>query len=85
MGMWLLMLACNGDPVACNTVVGPWQEARFGSEIRCMVQGDSIVKTTARTNIDRDIAITYSCRRYTEDDAKKDAERGEERDAKKAK
>src|SRR5258706_2118843 len=32
MGTWLLMLACNGDPRTCNTVLGPWQEARFGSE-----------------------------------------------------
>ena len=75
MGTWLLILACNGDPRTCNTVLGPWQEARFGSEARCMVQGDSIVKTAPRTNIDDNIVITYSCRPYTEEDAKKDAKK----------
>jgi hypothetical protein len=37
-----------------------------------MVQGDSIVKTAARTNVGDDIVITYSCRPYTEEDAKKE-------------
>ena len=85
MGMWLLMLACNGDSSACNAVLRPWQEAKFGSEIRCMVQGESIVKTAARTNVDDNMVITYSCRRYTEEDAKTDAERDVEKDARKAK
>jgi hypothetical protein len=39
MGTWLLMLACSGDPMSCNTVLGLWQEVRFGSEARCMVEG----------------------------------------------
>jgi hypothetical protein len=36
-----------------------------------MVQGESIVKTAARTNSNDNIVITYSCRPYTEEDAKK--------------
>jgi hypothetical protein len=60
-----------------------WQEARFGSEIRCMVEGESIVKTAARTNVDDNMVITYSCRRYTEEDAETDAEK--ETDNRKAK
>ncbi len=75
MGTWLLMLACSGDPAACRAVLGPWKEARFGSEARCTVQGESIVKTTARINIDDNIVITYSCRPYTEEDAKEDAKK----------
>jgi len=81
MGMWLLMLACSGDSTACNAVLRPWQETRFGSETRCMVQGESIAKTAARTNVDDNMVITYSCRRYTEEDAEKDTEK----DARKAK
>jgi hypothetical protein len=50
-----------------------------------MVQGESIVKTTARTNVNDNMVITYSCRRYTEEDAKRDAERDVEKDARKAK
>jgi hypothetical protein len=46
-----------------------------------MVQGESIVKTVARTNVDDNMVITYSCRHYTEEDAEKDAEK----DARKAK
>ena len=75
MGTWLLMLACSGDPMSCNTVLGLWQEVRFGSEARCMVEGDSIVSGAARTNIGDKIVITYSFRPYTEEDAKKDAKR----------
>jgi hypothetical protein len=71
MGTWLLLLSCLGDATACNAVIGPWKEARFGNQARCMVQGDSIVRTTARTNIDDNIVITYSCRPYTEEDARK--------------
>jgi hypothetical protein len=85
MGMWLLMLVCSGDSTACNAVLRPWQEARLGSEIRCMVQGESIVKTAARTNVDDNMVITYLCRRYTEEDAKKDTEKDTEKDARKAK
>jgi hypothetical protein len=69
MGTWLLLLACSGDPTACNTVLGPSQEIRFGSEVRCMVEGDSIVRGAARTNIGDKVVITYSCRPYTEEDA----------------
>src|SRR5215510_9797582 len=75
MGTWLLMLTCSGDPMACNTVLGPWQEVRFGNEARCMVQGESIVKTAARTNVNDNIVITYSCRPYTEEDAKRAAKK----------
>jgi len=82
MGTWLLMLSCLGDPVACNRALGPWNGARFGSEVRCMVEGDSIVKTTARTNTDDNIVIAYSCRAYTEGDAKKDAEKIRDDDGK---
>lgn len=71
MGTWLLMLSCSGEPMACGAVLRPWNEARFGSEARCMVQGESIVKTAARTNSNDNIVITYSCRPYTEEDAKK--------------
>jgi hypothetical protein len=71
MGTWLLLLVCTGDPVACNAILAVWKDARFGSEARCMVQGDTIVKTTARTNLDDNIVISYSCRPYTEEDAKK--------------
>jgi hypothetical protein len=85
MGMWLLMLACSGDSMACNAVLMPWQEARFGSEIRCMVEGESIVKTAARTNLDDNMVITYSCRRYTEQDAENEAEKDTGKDARKAK
>jgi hypothetical protein len=71
MGTWVLVLSCSGDPTVCNTVLGPWKDARFGSEIRCMVQGDSIVKTAARTDNDNNMVITYSCRPYTSEDFKK--------------
>ena len=74
MGTWLLMLACSGDPMACDTALGPWREVRLGSEARCMVQGESIVRTVARTNVN-DSIITYSCRPYTEEDAKKAAKK----------
>jgi len=74
MGTWLLMLACSGDPMACDTILGPWREVRLGSEARCMVQGESIVKSAARTNVSDNI-ITYSCRPYTEEDAKKAAKK----------
>jgi hypothetical protein len=50
-----------------------------------MVQGESIVKTAARTNVDDNMTITYSCRRYTEEDAEKDAEKDTDKDARKAK
>jgi hypothetical protein len=69
MGTWLLMLACSGDPRACNTVLGSSQEIRLGSELRCMAEGDSIVRFAARTNIRDKVVITYSCRPYTEEDA----------------
>ena len=75
MGTWVLMLACSGNSMACNAVLMPWQEAKFGSKIRCMVEGESIVKTAARTNVDDNMVITYSCRRYTEEDAETDAEK----------
>jgi hypothetical protein len=58
MGTWLLMLACGGDPTACNTVLGSSQEIRLGSELRCMAEGDSIVRFAARTNI-RDKVVYY--------------------------
>ncbi len=80
MGMWLLLLACSGDSRACNAVLRPWQEAKFGSEIRCMVQGERIVKTAERTNLDDNMVVTYSCRHYTEQDAKNDAEKDTEKD-----
>jgi hypothetical protein len=80
MGTWLLMLSCLGDTAACNAVTGPWKEARFGNEKRCMVQGESIVNETARTNIDSNIIITYSCRPYTEEDAKEGAKKAKGKD-----
>jgi len=40
-----------------------------------MVQGEGIVKTTARTNIDSNVVITYACRPYTADDAEEDAKK----------
>jgi hypothetical protein len=70
MGTWLLMLSCLGDPAACDRAV-PWKEIRFGSQKRCMVEGDSIVARNARTNLDDNIVITYSCRPFTEEDAKR--------------
>ena len=72
MGTWLLILSCLGGPVACDAAL-PWKEARFGNQARCMVEGDSIVKRIERTNLDDNIVITYSCRPYTAEDAKKDA------------
>jgi hypothetical protein len=45
-----------------------------------MVQGESIVQTTARTNLDDNIVITYSCRRYTEADAEEDARKSADKD-----
>jgi hypothetical protein len=73
MEMYLLILSCLGDATACNTAL-PWQAARFGSQARCMVEGESIVtraysSSIARTNLDG-LVITYLCRPYTEDDAK---------------
>jgi hypothetical protein len=47
--------------------------------------GGSIIKTAARTNVDDNMIITYSCRRYTEEDTKKDAEKDTEKDPRKAK
>lgn len=79
MGTWLLMLSCLGDPAACNAAL-PWKEARFGNQTRCMVEGDSIVKRTARANIDDNIVITYSCRPYTEEDAKTAAAKAKDDD-----
>ena len=73
MGTWLAILSCLGDLVACNGALGPWKEIRFGSETRCLVEGESIVARVARTNIDNNIVVKYSCRPYTEEDAKKDA------------
>ncbi len=73
MGTWLLVLSCLGDPLACDMALGPWKEIRFGSEKRCVVEGESIVARVTRTNIDDSIVIKYSCRPYTEEDAKKDA------------
>jgi hypothetical protein len=72
MGTWLLLLSCLGDAAACNAAL-PWKEIRFGSQARCMVEGDSIVKRIGRTNLDDNIVITYSCRPYTEKDAENDA------------
>jgi hypothetical protein len=72
MGTWLLILSCLGDTAACNAAL-PWKEGRFGNQARCMVEGNSIVQRTARTNIDDNIVITYSCRPYTEEDAKNNA------------
>jgi hypothetical protein len=60
--------------------LGPWREIRFGSEKRCMVEGESIVARVARTNIDDNIVIKYSCRPYTEEDAKKDADKARDDD-----
>jgi hypothetical protein len=71
MGMWLLMLSCLGDPAACNRALGPSNEARFGSEARCMVEGESIVKSNARTNPGDNIVITYSCRPFAEEDTRR--------------
>ena len=82
MGTWLLILSCSGNPIACNAVLGPSKEARFGSETRCLVEGESIVKTTARTNRNDNIDITYSCRPYTEEDAKKAGKPKDENDKK---
>jgi hypothetical protein len=82
MGVWLLMLSCLGDPAACHRVLGPWNEARFGSEARCMVEGESIVKSNARTNPGDNIAIRYSCRPFTEEDAKKAAQKHKDDDHK---
>ena len=82
MGMWVLMLSCLGDPTACNRAVGLLNEARFGNEARCMVEGASIVKTIARTNIDDNIVITYSCRPFTEEDFKKAAAKAKDDDGK---
>jgi hypothetical protein len=78
MGTWLLILSCLGDPAACNAAL-PWKEVRFGNQARCMVEGDSIVKRTARTNLDDSIVITYACRPYTEEDAKKNAANDDDR------
>ena len=72
MGTWLLILTCLGDAAACNTAL-PWKVVRFGSQERCVVEGNSIVTRTARTNLDSNIVITYSCRPYTEDDAEEQA------------
>ena len=82
MGTWLLILSCSGDPMACIAVLGPWKEARFGSQARCLVQGESIVQTAARTNSNDNIEITYSCRPYTEEDAKKAGKAKDEDDKK---
>lgn len=72
MGTWLLILSCVGDPAACNAAL-PHREVRFGNQARCMVEGESIIKRVERTNIDDNIVITYSCRPYTEEDARKSA------------
>ena len=82
MGMWLLMLSCLGDPAMCNRALGPWNEARFGSEARCMVEGESIVARNARTNLDGNIVIMYSCRPFTEEDAKRADEKTKDNDSK---
>jgi hypothetical protein len=82
MGTWLLILSCLGDPGACSSALGPWNGARFGSEVRCTVEGEGIIKTTARRNADDNIVITYSCRPYTEEDAKKDAQKARANDDK---
>jgi hypothetical protein len=70
MGTWLLILSCLGDPSACNKAL-PFKEIRFGSEARCKVEVDSIVARNERTNLDDNIVISYSCRRFTEEDAKR--------------
>ena len=82
MGMWVLTLSCLGDPAACNVALGPWKELLLGSETRCMVEGESIVTRGARINIDNNIVIKYSCRPYTEEDAKKDAGKARDDDDK---
>jgi hypothetical protein len=79
MGTWLLILSCLGGAAACDSAL-PWKEARFGNQARCMVEGDSIVKRTARTNLDDNIVITYSCRPYTEEDAQKEAGKAKDDD-----
>jgi hypothetical protein len=81
MGTWLLILSCLGDPAACDRAV-PWKEARFGSEKRCMVEGESIVARVQRTNIDDNVVITYSCRPYTEEDAKGHNDKDDDHDGK---
>jgi len=80
MGMWLLLLSCLGDDAACNTAL-PWKTLILGSQARCMVEGESIVTRIARTNLDSNLAIKYSCRPYTEEDAKEQAKEAEDRDA----
>jgi len=80
--MWVLTLSCLGDPAACNLALGPWKELLLGSETRCMVEGESIVTRGARINIDNNIVIKYSCRPYTEEDAKKDAGKARDDDEK---
>jgi hypothetical protein len=82
MGMWLLTVSCLGDPAACNVALGPWKELLLGNETRCMVEGESIVARNARINIDNNIVIKYSCRPYTEEDAKKDAGKARDEDDK---
>ncbi len=78
MGTWLLILSCLGDPAACNKAV-PFSEIRFGSEARCKVEGDSVVARNARTNLDDNIIISFSCRRFTEEDAKR-ADKAKDKD-----
>ena len=82
MGMWVLTLSCLGDPAACNVALAPWKELLLGSETRCMVEGESIVARVARTKIDNNIVVEYSCRPYTEEDAKKDAGKARDDDDK---
>jgi hypothetical protein len=79
MGTWLLILSCLGDPAACSAAL-PWRESRFGNQARCMVEGESITARIARTNLDDNIIITYSCRPYTEEDVKKDAAKSKDDD-----
>ncbi len=47
-----------------------------------MVEGESIVARVARTNIEDNIVIKYSCRPYTEEDAKKNAGKARDDDDK---